>query len=156
MAVSGGVPQHSNKEKVCLPDLILDAANHAEYTWPKKSNHALEDQKKMQTDACESRHKTMTGKTDMCTRIGIGCLLGAFFVWLFSGISGFMQADNFWVGLTLSRLIGDYAILVVRGAPGILMKDIVYFLMFDLPFYAVLLGMGTVCLVAGMFVNARS
>ncbi len=67
-----------------------------------------------------------------------------------------MQADNFWVGLTLSRLIGDYAILVVRGAPGILMKDIVYFLMFDLPFYAVLLGMGTVCLVAGMFVNARS
>lgn len=67
-----------------------------------------------------------------------------------------MQADNFWVGLTLSRLLGDYATLVVRWVPGVLMKNIFYFLMFDLPFYGVLLGVGTVCLVVGMFVNARS
>ncbi len=67
-----------------------------------------------------------------------------------------MQADNFWTGLTLSRLLGDYATLVVRWVPGILMKNILDFLIFDLPFYGVLLGVGTVFLVVGMFVKIRS
>lgn len=67
-----------------------------------------------------------------------------------------MQADNFWVGLTLSRLLGDYAELVVGWGPETIMKNILYFLIFDLPFYGVLLGVGTVFLVVGMFVKVRS
>ncbi|HKJ98785.1 MAG TPA: hypothetical protein VJ959_07685 [Desulfotignum sp.] len=91
----------------------------------------------------------------MCTRIGIWCLLGGFFVWLFSGISSFMEADNFWRGLTLSRLLGDYAESVVTFIPLEVMKNIMYFLVFELPFFGVILGVGTLFLVIGMFFKVR-
>jgi hypothetical protein len=92
----------------------------------------------------------------MWTRIGIWCLLGAFFVWLFSGISRFMQADNFWVDLTLSRILGNYADGVVELIPLEVVENVLYFLVFELPFYGFVLGLGTLFLVIGMFVKVRS
>ena len=43
----------------------------------------------------------------MVSKLGIYCLLAGLFMGLFSGISTFMRADNIWVGLTLSTLLGE-------------------------------------------------
>ncbi len=53
----------------------------------------------------------------MWTRLGIWCLLGAFFVWVFSGISYFMNVENIWKDLTLSRFLGEYTDSVVYAVP---------------------------------------
>lgn len=92
----------------------------------------------------------------MWTRMGIWCLLGAFFVWVFSGISNFMKADTFWVGLTLSRLLGEYTDAVVSSIPLAAAEEILYFLVVELPLFGFILGLGTLFLVIGMFVKARS
>jgi hypothetical protein len=92
----------------------------------------------------------------MWTRIGIWCLLGSFFIWLFSGISGFMQADNFWNGLTLSRILGEYSDSFVHAVPWQKMENVLNFFVFNLPFYGVTLGLGTLFLIVGMFVKIRS
>lgn len=91
----------------------------------------------------------------MWTRMGICCLLTGFFLWLFSGISSFMEADNFWMGLTLSRLLGDYAESVVSFIPLEIVENILYFLVFELPLFGFVLGVGTVFLVIGMFFKVR-
>ena len=92
----------------------------------------------------------------MWTRMGIWCLMGAFFVWLFSGISNFMQVDNFWVNLTLSRILGNFSDSVVYAVSWEPAENFLYFFVVDLPFYGVLLGVGTLLLLAGMFVKVRS
>lgn len=92
----------------------------------------------------------------MWTRMGIWCLLVSFFVWLFSGISNFMETDNFWVGLTLSRVLGDYAESVVGFIPLAVVENVLYFLVFDLPLYGFVLGLGTLFLVIGMFIKAKA
>lgn len=92
----------------------------------------------------------------MWTRMGIWCLLGSFFIWLFSGISSFMQADNFWNGLTLSRILGVYSESIVHAVPWEKMEKVLYFFVFDLPFYGVTLGLGTMFLVIGMCVKFRA
>lgn len=92
----------------------------------------------------------------MWTRMGIWCLLVAFFMWLFSGISTLMQADNFWVDLTLSRILGDHAETVITFIPLTAVENSLYFLVEVLPFYGVVLGLGTVFLVVGIFVKIRS
>ncbi len=97
----------------------------------------------------------MIGNIIMWTRMGIWCLLGGFFVWLFSGISSFMEADNFWTGLTLSRLLGDYAESVVTFIPLEVVENIMYFLVFELPLYGFILGVGTLFLVIGMVLKVR-
>lgn len=91
----------------------------------------------------------------MWTRMGIWCLLGGFFVWLFSGISSFMEADNFWTGLTLSRLLGDYAESVVTFIPLEIVENMMYFLVFELPLFGFILGVGTLFLVIGMVLKVR-
>lgn len=87
--------------------------------------------------------------------MGIWCLLGAFFIWVFSGISTFMKADNIWKGLTLSRLLGDYTDTVVYAVPWQPVEVFLYFFVVDLPFYGVLLGLGTLFLTINMVVNVR-
>lgn len=91
----------------------------------------------------------------MWTRMGIWCLMGAFFIWLFSGISRFMQADNFWNDLTLSRILGDHTDLLVFALPWEAAQNFLYFFVFELPFYGVVLGLGTLFLIIGMFVKVR-
>ncbi len=92
----------------------------------------------------------------MWTRIGIWCLLGAFFIALFNGISSFMQVDNFWVGLTLSRLLGAYADAVITIIPLPAVENALYFLVEELPLFGFVLGVGTLFLVIGMFIKMRS
>ena len=92
----------------------------------------------------------------MWTRMGIWCLMGAFFIWLFSGISHFMQADNFWVGLTLSRMLGDYTDSVVYAVPWEAVQNFLYFFVVELPLFGVLIGVGTLFFLTGMFVKVRS
>ncbi len=92
----------------------------------------------------------------MWTRVGLWCLMGAFFIWMFSGISRFMQADNFWVGLTLSRMLGDYTDSVVYAVSWESVQNVLYFFVVDLPFYGVLAGVGTLFLLGGMFGKVRS
>ncbi|MCF8086906.1 MAG: hypothetical protein K9K63_07965 [Desulfotignum sp.] len=92
----------------------------------------------------------------MWTRMGIWCLMGAFFVWLFRGISHFMQADNFWVGLTLSRILGDYTDSVVYAVPWEAVQNFLYFFVVELPLFGVFLGLGTLFFLTGMFVKVRS
>ncbi|EMS80065.1 MULTISPECIES: hypothetical protein [Desulfotignum] len=92
----------------------------------------------------------------MWTRMGIWCLMGAFFVWLFSGISYFMQVDNFWVDLTLSRMLGDYTDSVVYAVPWGAVQNFLYFFVVELPLFGVLLGVGTLFFLIGMFVKVRS
>lgn len=91
----------------------------------------------------------------MWTRMGIWCLMGAFFIWLFSGISRFMQADNFWNGLTLSRILGDHTDSLVFAIPWEGVQNFLYFFVVELPFYGVVLGLGTLFLIIGMFVKVR-
>lgn len=114
----------------------LDATGPAEYTW------LIDNDSK--------------GNDIMWTRMGIWCLLGAFFIWLFSGISILMKADNVWVDLTLSRILGEYAESVITFIPVAAVENTLYFLVEDLPFYGVVLGLGTLFLVVGMFVKIRS
>jgi hypothetical protein len=88
--------------------------------------------------------------------MGIWCLLGAFFIWLFSGISNLMQADNFWVDLTLSHILGQNADTVITFIPVSAVENTLYFLVEELPFYGFVLGLGTLFLVVGMFAKIRS
>ncbi len=90
----------------------------------------------------------------MLTKIGLGSLVGGLLLALFGGISGFMGAQNFWVDLTLSKLIGED-----RSESIVLLTDIEklqnfsdYF-MYELPFYGVLIGLGIVLLIVSLFVN---
>jgi len=43
----------------------------------------------------------------MLTKLGISTVLAGIFVALFSGVSQLVKADTFWVGLTLSKIIGQ-------------------------------------------------
>lgn len=92
----------------------------------------------------------------MWTRMGIWCLLVAFFVWVFSSVSSFMQADNFWVGLTLAHLLGKSANAVVTAIPFAAAENIVHFLVVELPLYGVILGVATVFLAVGLYMKVRS
>jgi hypothetical protein len=116
---------------------ILDAAWRAEYTW-------------LDFDYKNRKIKFMW------TRMGIWCLLGAFFIGLFNGISTLMKVDNFWAGLTLSRLLGDYADTVITVVPVQAVENTLYFLVEELPFFGFVLGVGTLFLIVGMFVKVRS
>jgi hypothetical protein len=87
----------------------------------------------------------------MWTRMGIWCLLGGVFIGLFGGISGFMKVDNFWTGLTLSRVLGDYSDTVKEFIPLAVVENAISFLLFDLPLFGVILGLGTLFFVIGMF-----
>lgn len=89
----------------------------------------------------------------MWTRLGILSLLAGFFVAVFNALSGFMKADNFWTDLTLSRLAGDHADSIVEAMPGEFLQENVARLMFDVPFWGIIIGLGVLFLVIGMFMR---
>lgn len=80
---------------------------------------------------------------------------GVFFVWVFSGISYFMNVENIWKDLTLSRFLGEYTDSVVYAVPWQPVEVFLYFFVVDLPFYGVLLGLGTLFLAINMVINVR-
>jgi len=88
----------------------------------------------------------------MMTRLGIYSLLAGFFVGIFSGISSFMETKNFWVDLTISKIIGEDPSQTVIGLLNIaILRDTLDFLIYDLPFFCFLLGLGVVLLIISLF-----
>ncbi|NOX33281.1 MAG: hypothetical protein GXP56_06020 [Deltaproteobacteria bacterium] len=92
----------------------------------------------------------------MMTRLGIYSLLAGFFVGIFTGISQFMEAKTFWVDLTISKIIGEGKSDAVIGYIDIAsIQNLLNFLIYKLPFFGFLIGIGIIFLIISLFGKAR-
>ncbi len=92
----------------------------------------------------------------MIMRLGIYSLLAGFFLGLFSGISNFMATKNFWSDLTISKMIGeDNSEAVITLMDVIVIQDSLDFLIYELPFFCFLLGIGLILLIISLFVKSH-
>ena len=90
----------------------------------------------------------------MTSKLGILSLLAGFFMGVFSGISKFMEARNFWVDLTVSKMIGENNSDAVMGLTDVEgLKSLFNLLLYDLPFFVVLLLLGAVLLIISLFLK---
>lgn len=89
----------------------------------------------------------------MFSKIGILAILGGGFVWVFSGISRFMQADNFWVDVTLSSVLGDFSDTIVDSVSIEIIHDFLFALFFEFHLGTVLIGFGLLFLLISLFVK---
>lgn len=80
-------------------------------------------------------------------------MLAGFFVGVFSGISRFMKADNFWVDLTVSKFTGDYSDTIVELIPVAFIQEGLSFLVYELSFAGVLAGLGVLFFLIGAIVK---
>lgn len=88
------------------------------------------------------------------TRLGIYSLLAGLFMGLFSGISMFMGSHNFWVDLTISKLIGeDKAEAIITFINIVFVQNSLDFLIYELPFFLFVLGIGFMFLILSLFVK---
>lgn len=88
----------------------------------------------------------------MMVRIGICSLLAGFFIGIFSAVSGFMEEKNFWADLTISKIIGDDRSDSVIGFIDVTaIQDGLDFLIYEMPFFAVVLSFGIILLVLSLF-----
>jgi hypothetical protein len=53
-------------------------------------------------------------------------------------------------------VLGDYAESVVGLIPLAVVENVLYFLVFELPLYGFVLGLGTLFLVIGMFLKVKT
>jgi len=92
------------------------------------------------------------GNRKMFTKTGIISLFAGLVVAVFTGISKFMGSQNFWVDLTISKLLGNKASeSFINFTDVAVIQDSLYFLMVELPFSAFLIGLGVVLLVLSLF-----
>lgn len=85
-------------------------------------------------------------------RLGIGSLIAGFFIGVFSGVSGFMEKKTFWVDLTINKIIGDDWSDKIIGAINIdAVQDSLDYLIYEIPFFCDLLGLGVILLVISLF-----
>lgn len=89
----------------------------------------------------------------MFTKLGIYSIIVGLFVVVFSGISNFMKADNFWVDLTISRFTGDYSDTIVEIIPVDFIQNGLYYLVYELPFAGAMVGLGVIFLLIGAVVK---
>ncbi len=89
----------------------------------------------------------------MATKLGIYSILIGFFVGIFTGISKFMKSDNFWVDLTISKFTGDYSDRIVEFISVDFIQDGLYFIVYELPFFGAVLGLGVLLLIIGAVVK---
>ena len=90
----------------------------------------------------------------MFSKLGIGTLLAGLFIGIFSGISKLMQADNLWVGLTLTKLFGEErAESVITSFDSVFIQDKLDFLFYEVPFFVIVLGLGVIFLVISLFMK---
>ncbi len=88
----------------------------------------------------------------MLTKIGILGVLAGFIVGVFSGISKFMESKNFWVDITLSKVIGETATQKITGITEAgIFHDALHYLLLDLSFSFFLAGLGLILLVISLF-----
>ncbi len=92
----------------------------------------------------------------MITRVGICTSLVGLFVGLFSGISKFMEASNFWVDLTISKIIGeDNSEAIIMFMDTAVVQNSLDFIIYDLPFFVFLIGVGVILLIISLFVKTH-
>ncbi|WP_148278139.1 hypothetical protein [Desulfobacula toluolica] len=90
----------------------------------------------------------------MFTKLGIFSLAAGFVMGIFSTVSGFMESKNFWVDLTLSKIIGnDTSETVITLIGSDFIQKNLDFLIYDLPFFCFLFGLGVVFLIISLFVK---
>jgi len=87
----------------------------------------------------------------MFTKLGILSILAGGFVGLFTVISGFMKADNIWVGITLSKVTGDLADTLVEGVSEGFLQNGLYTLFYQIPLSGVIIGLGVIFLLISLF-----
>lgn len=88
----------------------------------------------------------------MITKLGILTSLAGICVGLFSGISQFFETPTFWVGLTISKIIGEEnseTIILLTDIAAV--QNIFDFIIYDLPFFCFLLGIGFILLIISLF-----
>ncbi|MCK5163552.1 MAG: hypothetical protein KAQ72_07540 [Desulfobacula sp.] len=92
----------------------------------------------------------------MMAKLGIYSLLAGLFVGIFSGISQFMENKNFWVDLTIAKIIGeDNSEAIVGLIDVVLVQNSLDFIIYDLPFFGFLLGLSGIFLVISLFVKSH-
>ncbi len=90
----------------------------------------------------------------MLTKAGFLSLLAGFVVAVFTGISKFMESRNFWVDLTISKLLGDEATdSFINFTDVMFIQDSLSFLMIELPFSIFLIGLGSFLLILSFFLK---
>ncbi len=90
----------------------------------------------------------------MITKIGIGSVVGGFLLALFNGISGFMGIQNFWVGLTISKFIGeDRSESIILLTEIEKLQNLLDTFFYELPLFGILIGFGVLLLIVGLFVK---
>ena len=90
------------------------------------------------------------------TRLGIYSLLAGSFVGLFTGISKFMEIKNFWVDLTISKMIGeDNSEAIIGLIDVVFVQNSLDFLIYELPFFCFLLGLGIIFLIISLFLKTH-
>ncbi|WP_299980816.1 hypothetical protein [Desulfobacula sp.] len=92
----------------------------------------------------------------MITRLGIYSLLAGLFVGLFTGISKFMEIKNFWVDLTISKMIGeDKSEAIIGLIDVVFVQNSLDYLIYELPFFCFLLGIGLIFLIISLFLKTH-
>lgn len=90
----------------------------------------------------------------MTSKLGIFSLLAGFFMGLFSGISRFMGTHNFWVDLTVSKMIGEDSSDAIMGLTDVeVIQSLFNLLLYELPFFGILLLLGAVLLIISLFLK---
>ena len=92
----------------------------------------------------------------MITKLGISTLLAGIFVGIFSGISQFMEAHTFWVDLTISKIIGqENSETIVLLTNYVSVQNFFDYIIYDLPFFLFLIGIGIILLIISLFEKTR-
>lgn len=87
-------------------------------------------------------------------RLGIYTLLAGLFVGIFKGISQFMGSNNFWVDLTISKMIGQSTSdAIIQFIPVLAIKNSLEYLIYTLPFFIFLLGLSVAFFFISLFVK---
>jgi len=90
----------------------------------------------------------------MMIRLGIYALLAGAFVGIFKGISQLMGSKNFWVDLTISKIIGQGASDSMIGfIPILAIKNSLDYLIYSLPFFIFLLGLSLIFFSISLFLK---
>ncbi|SMC69262.1 hypothetical protein SAMN02746065_107114 [Desulfocicer vacuolatum DSM 3385] len=87
------------------------------------------------------------------TFLGIVSWIGGLGILLFQGIAQAMDKDNQWTTLFLGGLTGDFLGGLPEKIPVEILQTGLNFIMYEMPFYQVLLGVGGIFVLLGMFIN---
>ncbi len=85
------------------------------------------------------------------TLLGIVSWIGGLGIVIFQAISQAMNTDNQWTALFLEGIVGDSLDGVAEKIPLEILQTGFNYIMYELPFYQLLLFLGVIFVVLGMF-----